>query len=369
MKNWFHTDRKLHILLAADLIVLTAYLVLRRSRGFANVFTQHVTDPLRRILGSVCYLTEVSVMEIVYTLFGAACAGFLVWSAVSIVRGRGKRGRLICRTVLASLCILLTVWADFCVLWGFNYWADGVRERMGIRSEEISPEELRSVTEFFARRLADTAGTVPRDEQGIFAASREEILAAAATVYDPLEEEYPFLAFDDPGIKPMRLYAELMSRMNYTGVYSPFLGESNINADTPLCLIPSTICHELGHQRGFASEQECNFLAVLAATKSGDPAYVYSGWLLGYLHLSGALWEADAEAYYDVAATLPESVRADLRDNNEYWAKYEDTPVQKAADGVYDTVLKASGEAAGIRSYGLVVDLLAAWYRDAAAQD
>ena len=36
--------------------------------------------------------------------------------------------------------------------------------------------------------------------------------------------------------------------------------------DAPACLIPSTIAHELSHQRGIASEQECNFLAVLAST-------------------------------------------------------------------------------------------------------
>ena len=79
-----------------------------------------------------------------------------------------------------------------------------------------------------------------------------------------------------------------MSAMNFTGVYFAFTGESNINVDAPACLIPSTIAHELSHQRGIASEQECNFLAVLASTTSGDPVYEYSGWLMGYIHLGNA---------------------------------------------------------------------------------
>ena len=61
-------------------------------------------------------------------------------------------------------------------------------------------------------------------------------------------------------------FSRVMSAMNFTGVYFAFTGESNINVDAPACLIPSTIAHELSHQRGIASEQECNFLAVLAST-------------------------------------------------------------------------------------------------------
>ena len=70
-------------------------------------------------------------------------------------------------------------------------------------------------------------------------------------------------------------------------------GESNVNIDSPACLLPSTVTHELAHQRGIASEQECNFLAVAAATSAEDPAYRYSGYLMGYIHLSNALYRAD----------------------------------------------------------------------------
>ena len=52
---------------------------------------------------------------------------------------------------------------------------------------------------------------------------------------------------------------------------------------------------------------------------------------------------------------------ADLRDNSAYWAEFEG-PVNDAAQKVYDSFLKSSGESRGTQSYGTVVDMLMAYY-------
>ena len=41
--------------------------------------------------------------------------------------------------------------------------------------------------------------------------------------------------------------------------------------DCPASFLPSTIVHEMAHQRGIASEQECNFIAIAVSLASGDP--------------------------------------------------------------------------------------------------
>ena len=61
-----------------------------------------------------------------------------------------------------------------------------------------------------------------------------------------------------------------MSALDFTGIYCPYTGESNVNVDSPACLLPSTAAHELAHQRSIALEQECNFLAILACTTCGN---------------------------------------------------------------------------------------------------
>ena len=263
---------------------------------------------------------------------------------------------------LGAACILLSVWAGFCLLWGVNYWTDSFQDKSGIYAQPVALEDLREVTAFFADRVSETAGDVRRDGHGLFAVPREEILANSVRAYDGLTEAFPFLAFDDPGVKPMA-FSRLMSALDFTGFYSSFTGESNVNVDSPACMLPSTIAHELAHQRGFASEQECNFLAVLASTTCTDPAYRYSGWLIGYVYLGNALYSQDPEGYWAIRETLAEEARLDLAYNNAYWAQFQNTAVQKASNKVYDGILKSYGDERGIQSYGTVVDLLVVYYK------
>ncbi len=205
-----------------------------------------------------------------------------------------------------------------------------------------------------------------RDEQGRFAVPREEILARTVHVYDAVEQQFPFLAFDDTGVKAVH-FSRVMSALDFTGFYCPYTGESNVNVDSPACLLPSTAAHELAHQRSIASEQECNFLAILACTTCGDdPAYAYSGYLMGYIHLGNALYRVDPEAYQTIRDSCRRRCEADLTDNNAYWAQFQDTAVQKVSNEVYDRFLKGYGEEQGLQSYGTVVDLLVVYYRDAA---
>ena len=55
--------------------------------------------------------------------------------------------------------------------------------------------------------------------------------------------------------------------------------------------------------------------------ESGDEDYRYSGALLAYIYLGNALYRADYDAWREVYSTLSENVRADLRANNDYWAR------------------------------------------------
>ena len=362
LKDFFLSHKKLHIWLLADLILLALFPLVRRQKSWMNALNDRFTGPLRRGLGRLSYRTEVSVMEVLWILAVLAALAYLLWNIRAVVRaGGGQRVRRAYAGALGAVCAGLSVWVLFCLLWGVNHWTDSFQDKSGIRARPVALEELTAVTEYFARQAAETADAVPRDGDGLFAVSRAEILADSVHVYDGLLEDFPFLAFDDPGVKAMR-FSRLMSALDFTGVYSSYTGESNVNVDSPACFLPATIAHELGHQRGFASEQECNFLSILASTTCGDPAYVYSGWLIGYVYLSNALYPQDPDAYWTIRALLPETAQGDLRFNNAYWAQFQDTPVQQASNKIYDGMLKSFGDERGIQSYGTVVDLLVAYY-------
>ena len=137
----------------------------------------------------------------------------------------------------------------------------------------------------------------------------------------------------------------------------------NANVHMNDVLIPVTMCHELSHLSGYMREDEANFIAFLACLQSDDPEFRYSGVYLASVHAMNALLTVDSDLWNRADALKSDALRRDIRSNNAYWKQYE-TPVSEVSDRVNDAYLKANGQENGLRSYGRMVDLLLAYYRD-----
>lgn len=359
MKAFYRENKGLHRWLFACGAVLVLFSLLRESRAAMNALVYGVTLPLEQLFGRACAALPFSVAELLYVLAAVTAVVLLVLMVRYLVRSR-QRGRAAYRCALFVLDLFLTVCAAFSLLWGANYYADDFCNRSGLSPEPVAYEDLVRVTQYFADNLAEASTHIARDENGLFTADRQEILNYADTVYDYLYDEFPFL--DMPDQKPKGIFfSKIMSAMNFTGFYFPFTGESNVNMDSPAMLLASTCAHELAHQRGIASEQQCNFLAVLACTRCGDANYHYAGWLLGYIHLSNALYRADREAWQEVRDSLPAEVLADLRCNSAYWSHYRGLTA-RFTQSLNDKMIRSYGDTLGTQSYGAVVDLLVSYY-------
>lgn len=361
MRNFLRYFRGLHIWLLVNAAALALFAVLRTQRAVMNAVSEGFSMPLERALGRLWAYAPFSVAELCYALAALALLVFLVRSVALIRRAEYKRDVLY-RRVMILLNTVLSLLAAFCLLWGVNFYADDFCDKSGVRAHEVAYDDLVSVTRYFAAQTALYADRVERGADGACAFSRREVMALAPTLYDAMYGEFPFLDVGpDPLPKPI-FCSRVMSAMGFTGLYFPFTGESNLNTDFPVATFPATVAHELAHRRGIASEQQCNFLAVLAATRSENAAYCYSGWLLGYIHLSNALYTADPETWKEIRLSLPEGVEADLRAASDYWAQYEGS-VSRASEKAYDSMLKGYGEKLGMQSYGAVVDLLVAYFK------
>ena len=73
------------------------------------------------------------------------------------------------------------------------------------------------------------------------------------------------------------------------------------------------------------------------------------------------LYSADAERWRAVRETLDERVVADLRASSAYWAQFEGL-ADTVSNAVYDGFLKSNGDTDGSKSYGVVTDLLVAYF-------
>ena len=349
------------IALALPLALLALFRLFRGNQPVMDWFLLHVTSPFKRFLSWALDPLPFSMAEVCWAaaiLGGLAFAIRTIWL---LVRREDKLHRL-GRRALALLTAVLLVDAGYTALWGANYYGSTFSQKSGLTARGATAEELYQLTLSFAAAASEWAGTVERDETGVFCVSVDDLFDRSAGIYSGILEEFPCLAGPERTPKPMA-FSRLMSYLGFTGFFFPFTGEANLNVDAPRAFLPSTIAHELAHQRGVAAEQEANFVAVLTGLRSDDPAYRYSSALMGYVHLSNALYTANYELWSQTGGYLNEQVRADLADNRAYWQQFE-TPVEKAAGKVYDNFLQNYGQELGMRSYGACVDLLVAYYFD-----
>ena len=346
--------------LVLPVVLMFLFRVLKEYPGAMDWWVFGVMGPVQQGLGRMFARVSVSVAELMAAALLVWVCIWLIGAVVQLVRRRAW-GRFV-RRLLVLLAVWLWLLAGLNWLWNATYYASDFTRRSGLEAQACSVEELRAATRLFAQRANDLSTRVERDEEGHLALSVGECLDRGVNTYKGLEKEFPFLALKSVKVKPL-LCSKFQSMLGFTGIYAPFTGEANVNVDAPICLLPATIAHEMAHQRMIAAEEEANFVGIAACITCEDVAFQYSGWLMGLIHLSNALYQADPDGWYDLRAGFSPELITDWNDNNDYWAKME-SGVEEAARQAYDSFLKGNDQIMGIRSYGACVDLLVAWAGD-----
>lgn len=352
-----------HVIVLISLAVTGLYFLLRGNRAVMQAVCDGFVRPYQRFMGKLCSAVDVSVAEIIYAVL-------IVFGVVYIARAivllicRGNRLRRLWLTVETAAAVGLAIYAGFSLLWGVYYYGESFSEDIGIETRPISVEELYTVTAWFAENANKYSEAVPRDENGVFSVDRQEILEKAESLYGEVSGKFSYL--EGPALRPKGFVcSKILSYINFTGFFFPFTGEANVNMDSPVCMLPSTVAHEIAHQRGVATEQEANFAAVLSSMENGDEVYCYSASLLAYIHLGNALYSADYEKWEQVYFSLSDKVLADFEDNSLYWDRFE-TPAAEVSESVYTGFLQSHGQQLGMKSYGACIDLLVAYYYETA---
>ena len=287
-------------------ILTIIYYKLAENRRIMNAVV-NFTLPLRQRIARLCSHISISVGEIICALGVLLFAAWLVRTVVIVVKNR-PRLHMFWKQLALLLAVVMTISFLLCIMLGATFRADGFQEWTGLQAQPATVDALYAVTARFAEKLCETADSIPRDEAGLFCVPEAEIFADATEIYRGAEAVFPCLTLED--VPPKRaLSSRLMSICGWTGFYFPFSGEAHLNIEPPTALLPSTIAHEMAHQRGVAAELEANFVAILACAESGNAAYEYSGWLFGFIHLGNALYAHDSERYYELAAMLPDTVQ------------------------------------------------------------
>lgn len=356
--------KRIWLLLAAPLgLILT--LAARLDSGWVEGFhAKYIYPFFANTLGWLLSLVPFSVLEILILLLIGFVLFYVTWVIIGICRHKAEwKGRLY-RFLLNAGGAVSVGYLCFVLFMGLNYHRASITEYLELSVQRSTKEELYSLCEllvndcnFYREQLEENADGVARLSDGGF----YETADSAREAYAALEKKIPVLEMADVRNKPL-LTSKLFSMVLTTGIYIPF--ESGVNVDAPPLSIPATMCHELTHFRGFMREDEANFLAYLACMESERADFRYSGSLLAFEYAFNALYEEDIELARKIAMLCEPGMLRDIQYEDDYWAQYRDTVISEISEEVYDGYLQSNGQESGTKSYGEMIDLLLAYYRN-----
>jgi hypothetical protein len=255
--------------------------------------------------------------------------------------------------------IILVIYVTFNVLWGLNYNRKGIAYQLGLDVQPYNTAELTDITRIIVKRLnaLDSLARLERNKFG----TNHYLFSGATDAYKKLETTIPIFSYRSPSVKPS-IFSYFGNYFGFTGYYNPFSGEAQVNTTVPFFIEPFTTCHEIGHQLGYAKENEANFSGYLSAKSSDNNAFKYSVYFDFYIYAARELYIRDSSLLVPLRESLHPAVRKDFRDLRDFFDKYQN-PFEPYIRKLYGKYLKANEQPQGIMSYNEVIEWLIAYYK------
>lgn len=337
------------------------YLCFLASRTFSDFYTRYIGSFFRGVLAFVSGIAPFSIAETVIMLIPLILIVAIIW-IVKVSRGTIRD---MVRALISMFSVLTLFLSSFSILFASGYRGSSLDEKLGLDREKVSGVELYDTAIYLHTQMA------PLVKEITFRASGESVMPHSffemnellQQAYVKAAKKYDFLPTFKSTVKPIIL-SEPMTYTHISGVYTYFTGESNVNTNFPDYTLPYTAAHELAHQRGIAREDEANFVAFLVCIESDDPYVKYSGYMSVYEYVLNALYRADKTLYKKAFNSCNGFLYKEMVAYNLFFDKYEDNVVADVSTSVNNGYLQSQGQSSGSKSYGMVVDLAVAYYKD-----
>ncbi|MBF2707798.1 DUF3810 domain-containing protein [Flavobacterium soyangense] len=266
-------------------------------------------------------------------------------------------------TALKIVGILSVIYFLFHFLWAMNYYRQPLFEKMKIE-RDYTDADLLTFTKKLIAKTNEIQSQIMKDDSSkvVFPYSQEQVFEMNLNGYKKLSDQYAFFEYTNPSIKKS-LFSLPLTYMGFGGYLNPFTNEAQVNYLMPMYNSPTTSCHEMAHQMGFASESECNFIGFLASVKNDDLYFKYSGYSTA-LRYCLANWQVrDEKVFEELLKTVHPGILENYQESEDFWKQY-DTFIDKGFHIFYDNFLKFNQQKDGMESYSKFVNLMVNYYKD-----
>lgn len=351
------------------LIPLTLLLILiaKISPQFTEIiYSRGIHFYLSQILGVLFSLLPISYAELFLYIGVLLILLAVIRAIIRLIRVRKQKGGIshcLKRYALNIVSVSAILFFFFELLFGLNYYRRPLYQTLQLPVKARPHQELRDacylLTEQAAQLRYIEIGLTP-DESFRLPYPKTDALLKVPQAYSNMSWTFQYFYGKYSTPKPIAA-SKLLCYTGIAGIFIPYTVEANVNMEVTDAFLPVTAMHEAAHQRGFAREDEAEFIASLACIFSPDPYVQYSGTLSALQHALTALYHADPALYEKAINDLPEGILKDLNESDAFWEQFQG-PVGQFSSTVNDVYLKANGMTDGSQSYGRMIDLLLALF-------
>ena len=234
---------------------------------------------------------------------------------------------------------------------------------LGLEQSKYTTKELISVTKSIIKKLNEAQINITHNDtlKVKNPYSQKKMYDLSIEGYKNLEKDYPQLAYKYSSVK--NSLVSLFQTYNGTGGYlNPITGEAQVNKLIPKTGYPTTTCHEIAHQIGYAAENEANFVGFLAANYNEDVYFKYASYRMAFGYCISEIRKRDKETAKLLWKTVNKGISKDFITSYKFWQEYKN-PIEPYLKKGYSSYLKANNQTKGIESYNYVVDLLISYFK------
>ena len=346
--------KKLAWLLPALFLYVLSQIAFKYPQATERVYAQGIFPFIMQPISAILGVLPFSIGEILLYALLLLLLFFVATTPLRAFRAGKDWYKAIADRLLSAVMIIAVLFTAFLGMFGLCYARQPLSQTLALNTAPASAQELYETAQALVAKanalrveIGQTEVTMASDYN-----RRMQILRAIPSYYDEVAKKtgYAFLGGAYGPVKPV-LYSTGLSYAFIEGVYCPFTGEANINVKMPITYFASTALHEAAHQRGFAREDEANFLAYYVGSQVEDIDVRYSATMLAMTYAMNALSSANGELYDSLAAKINEDIWKDMDESSQFWKQYQGT-VSEASAKVNDGYLKANSQQDGIQSYG-----------------
>lgn len=337
---------KLILIFLTPVIIISNNVLKHYPEFVEKYYSNSLNRWTRQVQNFVVSFFSFSIAELLFYLLIIVLLIFIVVLFVKIKRG----GALI--QLINIMCYLSILYVLFMLLWGFNYNRLSINKIVGLKIESSSENQLKGLCLELIGRANTIRKRVNVSSKGIMVekGGYKDVFNRAEKGYDKAALIFPELGGTYSKPKPI-LLSEAMCYTGITGVYMPYTGEANVNVGVADFMLPCTTAHEMAHQRGFARENDANYIAYLTCSLNPDADFQYSGVMLALINSMNALADEDIGAYKTLQKHYSKGVKNDIDTNNDFWREYSGR-IEKLSDKINNAYLKSNGQSDGTKAMG-----------------